>query len=208
MKIFLFFFSFWGKSSEKSIKNFHCQIFHFQERRKTISEKKSVFFERENKTIGIRFFHSNTHKIAEKKMQTFNHSLNRSRFSDSLNSDSVVTALATNNRTMLYDNKSTTNNPSVPTTGRNTFAFWVIVTIIFIMTIGNLILTMTIIGVLRLGKGMEFMEMVPEAETIKFFGVTDFDRLIKKDGVIEGFADAPMNITGSFSSRKKNRFLF
>lgn len=124
-------------------------------------------------------------------MQHFNNSLNRSDFTD----DSAVATLPDhkNNRRMIYDNKSTNN--SVPT-GRNTFAFWVIVSIIFIMTIGNLILTMTIIGVLRLGKGMEFMEMVPEAETIKFFGVTDFDRLYKKDGVIEGFADVPMNITG------------
>lgn len=128
-------------------------------------------------------------------MQNFNNSLNRSDFTDDLNSESAVATLPDhkNNRRMIYDNKSTNN--SVPT-GRNTFAFWVIVSIIFIMTIGNLILTMTIIGVLRLGKGMEFMEMVPEAETIKFFGVTDFDRLYKKDGVIEGFADVPMNITG------------
>lgn len=126
-------------------------------------------------------------------MQTFNNSLNRSGFTDDLISDSAATTLHKNNRTMIYDNKSTTNPmPSA----RNAFAFWVIVSIIFIMTIGNLILTMTIIGVLRLGKGMEFMEMVPEAETIKFFGVTDFDRLYKKDGVIEGFADVPMNITG------------
>lgn len=130
-------------------------------------------------------------------MHNFN-SLNRSDFTDDLNSDSAVTTLPMsdhkNNRAMIYDGKSANNN-SVPT-GRNTFAFWMIVSIIFIMTIGNLILTMTIIGVLRLGKGMEFMEMVPEAETIKFFGDTDFDRLYKKDGIIEGFADVPMNITG------------
>lgn len=130
-------------------------------------------------------------------MQNLNNSLNRSDFTDDLNSDSAVTTLPMNdnksNRRMIYDNKSTNN--AVPT-GRNTFAFWMIVSIIFIMTIGNLILTMTIIGVLRLGKGMEFMEMVPEAETVKFFGVTDFDRLYKKDGIIEGFADVPMKITG------------
>lgn len=130
-------------------------------------------------------------------MQNLNNSFNRSDFTDDLNSESAVATLPIAdqkpNRGMIYDNKSTNN--SMPT-GRNTFAFWMIVSIIFVMTIGNLILTMTIIGVLRLGKGMEFMEMVPEAETIKFFGVTDFDRLYKKDGVIEGFADVPMNITG------------
>lgn len=130
-------------------------------------------------------------------MQNIHSSLNRSAFSDDLSSESAVATLPMadqkNNRNMIYDNKST-NNPAPP--GMNTFAFWLIVSIIFIMTIGNLILTMTIIGVLRLGKGMEFMEMVPEAETVKFFGVTDFDRLYKKDGIIEGFADVPMNIAG------------
>lgn len=97
-------------------------------------------------------------------MQNFDNSLNRSGYSDDLNSESVATFPISGqrnmNRGMNYDKKSTSN--SVPT-GRNTFAFWVIVSIIFIMTIGNLILTMTIIGVLRLGKGMAFMEMVPEA---------------------------------------------
>ncbi len=127
-------------------------------------------------------------------MKTFDNSLSRSGFTGDLNSDSAVPMSEhKSNRGMIYDNKSTDDTGS---NGRNTFAFWLIVSIIFIMTIGNLILTMTIIGVLRLGKGMEFMEMVPEAETIKFFGVTDFDRLYKKDGVIEGFADVPMNITG------------
>lgn len=46
-----------------------------------------------------------------------------------------------------------------PMTGRHTFAFWTIVWLIFVLTVGNLILTLTIIGVLRLGRGMEFMEV-------------------------------------------------
>lgn len=83
-------------------------------------------------------------------------------------------------------------------TGRNTFAFWTIVTIIFVLTIGNLVLTMTIIGVLRLGRGMEHLELVPEADSIKFYGITDLDRVYKKDGLIEGFSDVPVTITGSF----------
>lgn len=44
-------------------------------------------------------------------------------------------------------------------TGRNTFAFWTIVWLIFVLAVGNLCLTLTIFGVLRLGKGMEFMEV-------------------------------------------------
>lgn len=85
---------------------------------------------------------------------------------------------------------------STQLTGRNTFAFWTIVIIIFILAVGNLILTMTIIGVLRLGKGMEHLELVPEADTIKFFGITDLDRICKKDGILEGFSDVPVTITG------------
>ena len=85
-----------------------------------------------------------------------------------------------------------------PMSGRNTFAFWTIVWLIFVLTIGNLVLTFTIIGVLHLGKGMEFLELVPEMESIKFFGSTDLDRIYKKDGIIEGFSDVPMTITGNF----------
>lgn len=48
---------------------------------------------------------------------------------------------------------------SEPMTGRHTFAFWTIVWLIFVLTVGNLILTLTIIGVLRLGRGMQYLEV-------------------------------------------------
>lgn len=38
--------------------------------------------------------------------------------------------------------------------------------------------------------------MVPEADSIKFFGSADLDRIYKKDGIIEGFSDIPLTITG------------
>lgn len=57
-----------------------------------------------------------------------------------------------------------------PMTGRHTFAFWTIVWLIFVLTVGNLILTLTIIGVLRLGRGMEFMEVIG-----KLYTTTSFD---------------------------------
>lgn len=80
--------------------------------------------------------------------------------------------------------------------GRNSFAFWTIVAIMFVLALGNLALTMTIVGVLRVGRGMQHMELVPEAETIKFNGVIDLDRIVKRDGRIEGFGDVPVSITG------------
>lgn len=84
--------------------------------------------------------------------------------------------------------------------GRNTFAFWVLMLLLFVLTVGNLALTLTIIGVLRFGHGMQYMELVPEAETIKFYGDVDLDRILKKDGVLEGFADVPMSISGDAGS--------
>lgn len=83
---------------------------------------------------------------------------------------------------------------------RNTFIFWTLVILLFILTTGNLILTSTILGVLRVGMGMDNIELVPEAETVKFYGTTDLDRIYKKDGIIEGFSDVPMKITGDGGS--------
>lgn len=85
--------------------------------------------------------------------------------------------------------------------GRNTFAFWTIVTLLLILTVGNLILTFTIIGVLRLGKGIQGMEMIPEVGVLKFTGLTDLDRIYNKcGGQIDGFTDVPVTITGDDGS--------
>lgn len=80
--------------------------------------------------------------------------------------------------------------------GRNTFAFWVLIIMLFALTLANLALTMTIISVLRFGRGMEYMELVPEANSVKFFGDIDLDRITKRDGILEGFSDIPMSIEG------------
>ena len=80
--------------------------------------------------------------------------------------------------------------------GRNTFAFWVLIILLFALTLANLALTMTIISVLRFGRGMEYMELVPEANSVKFFGDVDLDRIQKRDGILEGFSDVPMSIEG------------
>lgn len=81
--------------------------------------------------------------------------------------------------------------------GRNTFAFWTIVVILLVLTVGNLLLTLTIIGVLHLGKGIHGMELIPEEDVVKFYGDTDLDRIFSKNiGQLEGFADEPVSITG------------
>ncbi|XP_017772397.1 PREDICTED: beta-sarcoglycan [Nicrophorus vespilloides] len=84
--------------------------------------------------------------------------------------------------------------------GRKTFAFWTLVGLLFVLAIGNLTLTMTILGVLRLGQGMQSLELVPEQSAIKLFGNADLNDIYKRDGRIEGFKDYPVDITGYNSS--------
>lgn len=78
--------------------------------------------------------------------------------------------------------------------GRKTFAFWTLVGLLFILAVGNLILTITILGVLRLGLRMQSMELISEESTIKFFGETNLDHIYKADGKIDSFQDIPLKI--------------
>ncbi|GBP32663.1 Beta-sarcoglycan [Eumeta japonica] len=78
--------------------------------------------------------------------------------------------------------------------GRKTFAFWTLVCLLFILAIGNLILTFTILAVLRLGQGMESLEFLPDQNAMKFFGETYFEHIYKRDGLVESFRDTPMTM--------------
>ncbi|CAH2062156.1 unnamed protein product, partial [Iphiclides podalirius] len=84
--------------------------------------------------------------------------------------------------------------------GRKTFAFWTFVCLLFVLAIGNLVLTFTILAVLRLGYGMESMEFLPEHDAIKFLGATDLDHVYKRDGLLSGFQDVPMTISSENGS--------
>lgn len=84
--------------------------------------------------------------------------------------------------------------------GRKTFAFWTLVFLLFILAIGNLILTFVILGVLKLGQGMESLELIPEAAALKFLGETDLGNIYKRDGKLEGFFDVPVEIIGDNGS--------
>ncbi|KAG6459979.1 uncharacterized protein LOC115449853 [Manduca sexta] len=84
--------------------------------------------------------------------------------------------------------------------GRKTFAFWTLVCLLFVLAIGNLILTFTILAVLRLGQGLESMEFLPEHNALKFFGDTDLDHIYKRDGLIESFRDVPMTVSSENGS--------
>lgn len=52
-----------------------------------------------------------------------------------------------------YSDKNGNDVTKVVHKGRKTFAFWTLVCLLFILAIGNLILTFTILAVLRLGQG-------------------------------------------------------
>ncbi|XP_069679794.1 beta-sarcoglycan [Periplaneta americana] len=84
--------------------------------------------------------------------------------------------------------------------GRKTYAFWTLVMLLFFLALGNLLLTFIILGVLRLGQGMESLELVPEKKLVMFYGNTDLDRIYKRDGKLEGFYECPVEMTGDNGS--------
>ncbi|CAL8094211.1 unnamed protein product [Orchesella dallaii] len=73
-------------------------------------------------------------------------------------------------------------------------AFWILLGVLTLLVIANSILTFVIYGVLRLGVGMESIEFLPRH--LKFFGNTDLDEIYKRDGIIQGFQNKPMEIYG------------
>ncbi|KAL4714289.1 hypothetical protein ACJJTC_009641 [Scirpophaga incertulas] len=84
--------------------------------------------------------------------------------------------------------------------GRQTFAFWTLVCLLFALAIANLILTFTILAVLRIAQGMESMEFLPEHNAVKLMGTADLEHIYKRDGLLEGFRDEPMMISSENGS--------
>lgn len=77
-----------------------------------------------------------------------------------------------------------------------TMLFWGFIVLLFVLVVGNFILTLTIISFFKIGMGMESIKLIPELKTIKFYGSADFNKVYKKDGLIEGFKDTPTLIEG------------
>lgn len=111
-------------------------------------------------------------------------------------SDKALLKPSNTNSKSDYVSLQDENNPKTGLRGRKTIAFWTLVCLLFTLAVGNLILTFIILGVLRLGQGMESLEIIPESSLIKFFKNTDLDRLYKRDGKLEGFIDTPVEIIG------------
>jgi hypothetical protein len=81
--------------------------------------------------------------------------------------------------------------------GKNIVLFWLLFAILSLLTIGNLILNLCLIGALKIGRGMQNVEVSREMDMIKLYETIDLDRVYKKDGHFQGFRDAPVAITGN-----------
>lgn len=77
--------------------------------------------------------------------------------------------------------------------------FWGLIALLFVLVIGNFILTLSIISFFKIGMGMDAIKLIPELKMIKFYGSADFNRIYKKDGLIESFRDSPVTIQCKFS---------
>ena len=83
----------------------------------------------------------------------------------------------------------------------NAYFFWAIYLTLLIIAVGNLITTMVIINVLRIGpEGMEAIEFAPLEKAIKFFGNADLGHVYQHNGVISGFAGEDLEIIGDDAS--------
>jgi len=79
----------------------------------------------------------------------------------------------------------------------NAFPFWVLITSMLLLTISNLILSLTLVNVLKIGKGIHGIELIPEEDIVKFYGDTDLDRVyLNSLNQINGFTDFPVTISG------------
>lgn len=68
--------------------------------------------------------------------------------------------------------------------------FWGLIIVLFILVVGNFILTLSIISFFKIGIGMP-IQLIPEWKTVKFHGSVDFLKVFKKDGQLESFKDTP-----------------
>ncbi|XP_033219048.1 uncharacterized protein LOC117174247 isoform X2 [Belonocnema kinseyi] len=73
---------------------------------------------------------------------------------------------------------------------------WMMTFILGIIGLCNLLLSATIIIVLRVSQGMEALEVIPDENLVKFYGNTDLDRVCLERGICEGYGDEPVELVG------------
>lgn len=62
-------------------------------------------------------------------------------------------------------------------TEKKRYCLWTLTFILAVIGLCNLLLSITIIAVLRVSQGMESMEVIPDENLVKFYGTTDLDRV-------------------------------
>ncbi|XP_026686060.1 beta-sarcoglycan isoform X2 [Diaphorina citri] len=76
------------------------------------------------------------------------------------------------------------------------FTFWALIGLLYLFALINLVLTLTLMTMLRIGWGMETIEMLPLLNMVKLYGDIDLGKLYKDDGYFSSFKDSGLRITG------------
>ena len=82
----------------------------------------------------------------------------------------------------------------------NLFGFWLFATSMFVFSVLNLLILLSIVSVLKMGPstGLEFFEFISTPKSVtKFFGDVDFDKIFLRQSLIESFQDQPIEITST-----------
>lgn len=79
---------------------------------------------------------------------------------------------------------------------RKRYCLWTLTFALAAVGLCNLLLSITIVVVLRVSQGMEAMEVIPEENLIKFYGRTDLDKICLRSGICQGYGDEPMVLMG------------
>ncbi|CAN7937689.1 unnamed protein product [Ixodes hexagonus] len=81
--------------------------------------------------------------------------------------------------------------------GRKALLFYGLVVGLFIVSLANLAVTMMLVGVLRIGYGMESLEFLPGAQLVRFLNNADLGSVILHKGVLGAFKDSDLTFTGN-----------
>ncbi|KAL1461849.1 hypothetical protein WDU94_013716 [Cyamophila willieti] len=68
--------------------------------------------------------------------------------------------------------------------------------LLYAFALFNMFLTLGLMAMLRIGWGMEAMEMMPVLKMVKFYGDIDLGKLYKDDGYFSSFKDSGLRVTG------------
>ncbi|KAH7955167.1 hypothetical protein HPB49_024973 [Dermacentor silvarum] len=80
--------------------------------------------------------------------------------------------------------------------GRKAFLFYGLVVGLFVVSLANLAVTVMLLGVLRIGYGMESLEFLPSGRLLRFLNNADLGTVVPHKGVIGGFKDTDLHIIG------------